>query len=126
MSSPSVITLRVSKELKVRLAGLAEKQGVSMNQLLTYFLKEKATQMEMHERIEQRFERTQGRSIDELRQAALTVLDQQRELPPEEIPDWDRFPKDKDVSYSDVPSRPKSSLNEEGETYGVDRDDSAK
>ena len=124
MSSPSVITLRVSKELKERLAGLAEKQGVSMNQLLTYFLTEKATQMEMHERIQERFERIQNRSIEELRQAALTVLDQQRVLLSEEISEHDRFPRQKKVSYDDLPARPVFSLNEEDATYRVDQDDS--
>lgn len=123
MSSPSVITLRVSKELKERLAGLADQQGVSMNQLITYFVTEKATQMEMHERIQQRFERIQGRSIEELRQAALNVLDQQREMPPEEIPEWDRMPESNEVLLRKQPSQPTFSVNEEESTYNIDHED---
>jgi len=123
MSSPSVITLRVSKELKGRLAELAEQQGVSMNQLLTYFLTEKVTQAEMHERIQQRFERIQGRSVEQLRQSALSVLDQQRELSPDEIPEWDRLPDEKSIGY--VPNRAQSSMtvHEKDEAYEVDAED---
>ena len=117
MSSPSVITLRVSKELKDRLASMADHQGVSMNQLLTYYLTEKVTTMEMHERIQQRFERIQGKSIEELQQAALAVLDSQRELEPHEIPEWDRWPEGESITYDATPAQPEFSVNEGKPTY---------
>ncbi len=114
MSSPSVITLRVSRELKARLALMADRQGVSMNQLLTYYLTEKVTAMEMHEQIQQRFDRIQGQPIEKLQHAALEVLEGQQELEPHEVPDWDRVP----VNY-DTPddARPGFSVNEDEPVY---------
>lgn len=119
MSSPSVITLRVSKELKERLVSMADLQGVSMNQLLTYFLTEKVTAMEMNQEIKKRFERINQSSLLELQNGAMDVLDSQRELEVEEIPDWDRFP----LKYeTPEEARPTFSVNEEELRYDTNSD----
>ena len=90
---------------------------VSMNQLLTYCLTEKITAMEMNQEIKKRFERIERSSILELQNAAMDVLDSQRDLEKEESPDWDRMP----VRY-DTPddARPGFSLNEEPPVYKPD------
>ena len=117
MSSPSVITLRDSKELKERLVSMADQQGVSMNQLLTYFLTEKVTAMEMNEDIKKRLKRIEKTSILELQNSATDVLDSQRQLEPHEIPDWDKFP----IKYeTPEESRPNLSVNEDEPTYDTD------
>ena len=120
MSSPSVITLRVSKELKERLASMADQQGVSMNQLLTYFLTEKVTAMEMNQQIKKRFERLQESSILDQQNDAMDVLDGQRTLESHELPDWDRFP----IEYETPDdARPTFSINDDEPTYDTDTKD---
>ncbi len=99
MSNPSVITLRVSSDLKDRLSLLARQQGVSMNQLVTYFLTETVTAMEMNESVKKRLERIESKSKDELvfeAKAAFARLKarQASRKEPIEIPDWDRWPED--------------------------------
>lgn len=46
MSNPQVITVRVPADLKNRVATIARKQGVSINQLAVYALTEKVTALE--------------------------------------------------------------------------------
>lgn len=99
MSNRSVITLRVASELKDRLAIMAQSEGVSMNQLISYFLTESVTAMEMRQRIEARRKRIEGKSEDELRAAALAAFDKLKARQAErqaeiEIPEWDRWPEE--------------------------------
>lgn len=150
MSSPSVITLRVSAELKQRLAVLAKKEGVSMNQLVTYFLTEKITAMEMSESLRNRFKRIEGKSEEEIRSAARAAFDRikarqaasQDEI---DIPEWDRWPeegeelpaelmtekilakfaksaKSKSSTYQQ-PSQPSLAVHEPESEYETDSDD---
>jgi len=141
MSNPSVITLRVSSELKDRLVALAKQEGVSMNQLVTYALTEKVTAMEMREQIEARMKRIEGKSKDELRHAARAAFDrikarQAAHTPDEsDIPEWDRWPEElrtkeslakpakaghsKRHIYQPQPSQPSMAVHEQGSEYGV-------
>lgn len=101
MSNRSVITLRVASQLKNRLAAVAQSEGVSMNQLISYFLTENVTAMEMRQRIDARRERIKGKSEDELRAAALAMFDTLKERQADRqdeinVPDWDRWPNDGD------------------------------
>lgn len=48
MSKPSIITLRIPKELKQRLTQMAERQGVSLNQFSLYLLAGEVARLEGH------------------------------------------------------------------------------
>ncbi|MEM8859192.1 MAG: toxin-antitoxin system HicB family antitoxin [Chloroflexota bacterium] len=127
MSNPSVITLRVSAELKDRLVRLAKQEGVSMNQLVTYFLTEKVTAMEMSKSLRKRFERIQGKSEEELRSAAQSVFAKMKARqiadPDSDIPEWDRMPDElssQSLRYSAQPSQ--QHIHEEGVDYQVKQD----
>jgi hypothetical protein len=48
MYKPSIITLRIPKELKQRLTQMAEQQGVSLNQFSLYLLAGEVARLEGH------------------------------------------------------------------------------
>jgi hypothetical protein len=49
MYKPSIITLRIPKELKQRLTQMAERQGVSLNQFSLYLLAGEVARLEGHD-----------------------------------------------------------------------------
>lgn len=150
MSNPSVITLRVSAELKNRLSALAKQEGVSMNQLVTYFLTEKITAMEMSESLKKRLERIESKSKDDLRSAAVAAFArikarQAQRDKPIDVPEWDRWPSHReelpeellseqvlmkfakaaklDGSVYQSPSRPSHAVHEPKPEYDADKSD---
>ena len=86
MSTPQVITLRVPNELKERVSKIAEQQGVSINQLINYFVAEKVSAIEVEEYFARRIE---GKSEEEINAGFLATMAKVQDRP---VPDWDKLP----------------------------------
>ena len=84
MSNANAVLVRMPADLKRRLQALARRQGVSLNQLITYSLTRELTALEGLSYLEQRLE---GRSPQKVRAAVDRVL---RKANDREVPGWDR------------------------------------
>ncbi len=85
MNKTQVVTLRIPRELKLRLEREAKYQGVSMNQLTNYLLTIQLTQIETVSALESRLSK---KSIQELKPKVMHLLDK---VPDREVPEWDRL-----------------------------------
>ena len=83
MSDSQVVTLRMPKELKRRLAREAKYQGVSLNQLTNYLVNIQLTHMESVSILESRIGK---KSIPNLKRKARRILNK---VPDREVPSWD-------------------------------------
>ncbi len=84
MNKSKVITLRVPFELKYRLENEARQQGVSLNNLVNYFL---TTQLSQTEAVSSLEARITGKSISTLKNKVSGILDT---VPANKnVPKWD-------------------------------------
>ena len=84
MSNANAVLVRMPADLKRRLQALARRQGVSLNQLITYSLTRELTALEGLSYLEQRLE---GKSPQKIRAAVDRVL---RKVKGRDVPEWDR------------------------------------
>jgi len=83
MSDTQVVTLRMPRELKRRLAREAKYQGVSLNQLANYLVNTQLTHMESISILESRLEK---KAIPVLKRKVRSVLNK---VPDRNVPSWD-------------------------------------
>ncbi|CAK8714030.1 MAG: toxin-antitoxin system HicB family antitoxin [Candidatus Electrothrix sp. AW2] len=84
MHNTQVITLRVPAELKDRLAHEAKSQGVSLNNLASYFLTTQLSQLEALSVVESRIAK---KDISALKSKVTKILDA---VPKKhKVPEWD-------------------------------------
>ncbi|MEM7799835.1 MAG: toxin-antitoxin system HicB family antitoxin [Chloroflexota bacterium] len=90
MSKPTVLTLRVPADLKLRMSELAAQQGVSLNQFAMYMLTTKITEMEASVF----FDRVKGdKSSAEIRAEFTDVMAKIRQRStPDDTQPWDEMP----------------------------------
>ncbi len=81
----SVLTLRLPQSLKRKIEKIADREGVSINQLALYALTK-----EMHEIESSEFFRNyiKGKTKDEIRRDFDTAL---AKIPKKRVPKWDKF-----------------------------------
>ena len=84
MHNTQVITLRVPAELKNRLAHEAKSQGVSLNNLASYFLTTQLSQMEALSVVESRIAK---KDISALQSKVTEILDAVPKN--KKVPEWD-------------------------------------
>ncbi|MCW5213548.1 toxin-antitoxin system HicB family antitoxin [Desulfobulbus sp. TB] len=84
MHNTQVITLRVPAELKDRLAHEAKSQGVSLNNLASYFLTTQLSQMEALSVVESRIAQ---KDISALKSKVTKILDAVPKK--QKVPEWD-------------------------------------
>ncbi|MCI5125828.1 MAG: toxin-antitoxin system HicB family antitoxin [Candidatus Electrothrix sp. AR5] len=84
MHNTQVITLRVPAELKNRLAHEAKSQGVSLNNLASYFLTTQLSQMEALSVVESRIAK---KDISALKSKVTEILDAVPKN--KKVPEWD-------------------------------------
>ncbi len=86
MNKSKVITLRVPADLKYRLENEAKQQGVSVNNLVNYFL---TTQLSQVEAISILNSRLQNKNIDTLKKKVTAIFDAVPEN--KDVPKWDKM-----------------------------------
>ncbi len=84
MHNTQIITLRVPAELKNRLAHEAKSQGVSLNNLASYFLTTQLSQMEALSVVESRIAK---KDISALKSKVTEILDAVPKN--KKVPEWD-------------------------------------
>ena len=89
MRDTNVVTLRMPADLKRRLETVANRQGISLNQLSNYLLNTQLSYIEAEIVLEARLAR---RSFDDLRSRFETILNA---VPDRDPQDWDRLPPSK-------------------------------
>ncbi len=89
MRDTNVVTLRMPADLKRRLETVANRQGISLNQLSNYLLNTQISWLEAEMALEARLAR---RSFDDLRSRFETILNA---VPDREPQEWDRLPPSK-------------------------------
>jgi len=85
MSNTNAVLVRMPADLKRRLQTQARRQGVSLNQLITYSLTREISALEALSYLEQRLE---GKSARKVRADFDRVL---RKVKDREVPEWDRI-----------------------------------
>ena len=78
-----VVTINMPHDLQQRLEYEADKQGVSFNQLINYFLTIQFTQLETLSALETRLTH---KTIPDLKAKVSAILDR---VPDRDVPDWD-------------------------------------
>lgn len=85
MNKPSVLTIRVPNELKKRISFMAEKQGVSINQLAMYIFTKEVGNLEAGESIAEYWK---NYSKDKI----LSEFDEvMRKVKNKPVPKWDKI-----------------------------------
>ena len=85
MSKTNILTIRVPEDLKIRIAQLAEEQGVSINQLAMYMFTKEIGNIEAGRYISNFWK---GYSKNEIISGFDDVM---RKVKKRRVPDWDRL-----------------------------------
>jgi FAD synthase len=84
----SVLTLRIPAELKHKIELLADKQGLSINQLALYTFTKEIAEMETNRFFERRW---RGKDKKKMFQDFFKLMEKIPKIAKKETPDWDRL-----------------------------------